>query len=176
MAIRHFIESGFALLIATAPSETLKAQQVLFTFYGDHFDDAFGASVSTAGDVNLDGIIDLMVGAPELADCAAGYVRIFSGKDGKPLFKWVDDCNDPYGDGDHFGGSESRLGDIDGDGYDDEIVGSVNDAINGIGTGSAKVFTGKTGALLYTLLGIPGTHQFGNAVAAAGDLNADGVP
>jgi len=74
-----------------------------------------------------------------------------------------------------FGGSVSNAGDVDADGYDDLLVGATG--MQPIGThvlGTARVFSGSTGALLYTWYGGAIDDFFGDHVSAAGDTNADG--
>lgn len=79
-----------------------------------------------------------------------------------------------------FGRSVAALGDTDGDGFIDVAVGEpVNcDAsfCNGQTGGRVRIYSGRDGTVLQTIVGTVGTHlgNFGFAVAATGDLNADG--
>ncbi|MHC4078843.1 MAG: VCBS repeat-containing protein, partial [Planctomycetota bacterium] len=144
-----------AVLVATA-----EAQELLYTF--THSNNDFGRSVSGAGDVNKDGYQDLIVGGWDVA-------QVFSGKDGKILY-------DLKGNG-AFGRSVSGAGDVNRDGYADVIVGAYADSKKAREAGSAWVFSGKDGAVLYTFYG-DGTvvGHFGSSVSGAGDVNKDGYP
>ena len=67
-------------------------------------------------------------------------------------------------------------GDVNGDGVPDFIVGAWRDDPAGGGTdaGSAYVFSGADGSLLYQVTGDSASDFFGNSVSIAGDVNGDG--
>ncbi len=76
--------------------------------------------------------------------------------------------------GDRFGVSVASAGDVNGDGFDDLIVGApINDA-GGTSAGRAYVFSGQTGDTLYVFTGEAVSDYFGSSVASAGDVNNDG--
>jgi len=137
---------------------------------GDSASDVFGVSVSGAGDVNNDGVADWIVGAIfDNNGSFSGSARVFSGLDGAILYTFNgDDMND------RFGWSVSGAGDVNNDGYDDLIVGAPNDDNNGSSSGSARVFSGLAGAILYTFAGDSTSDEFGWSVSGAGDVNNDG--
>jgi len=145
--------------------------RVLYTSDGDSTDDRFGTSVSRAGDVNGDGFADWIVGARLDDDNGenSGSARVFSGVDGRVLYTFRGDSA-----GDDFGVSVSGAGDVNGDGFDDLIVGARYDDNNGTDSGSARVFSGVDGSVLYTLNGDSAGDRFGRSVADAGDVNNDG--
>ena len=99
----------------------------------------------------------------------SGSARVFSGNDGSILYTFNGDSG-----GDSFGGSVSGLGDINNDGYDDLIVGATGDSNTGAASGSARVFSGANGSILFTLNGDSSIDLLGGSVSGAGDINDDG--
>ena len=144
---------------------------VLHTFTGDSADDAFGWSVAGAGDVNLDGFDDLIVGGPRdfLVFTGNGYARVFSGANGSVLFNFAGDAVK-----DHMGWSVAGAGDVDGDGFPDLIGGAIGMDGGGNGSGAARIFSGQDGSTLFTYDGDAAFDRFGWSVAGAGDVNLDG--
>jgi len=143
----------------------------LHVFYGDADDDAFGYSVSGAGDVNQDGYDDIIVGAPndDNSGSDSGSARVLSGANGSILHTFNGDTSLDY-----FGYSVSGAGDVNGDGYADLIVGAPYDDNNGDNSGSARIFSGANGGILYTFNGTSAYREFGSAVKGVGDVNHDG--
>jgi hypothetical protein len=146
---------------------------VLYTLNGAAANDYFGFSVSTAGDVNGDGKSDFIVGAygadPEGLS-AAGTAYVYSGATGAVLYTLNGAAT-----GDRFGYSVSTAGDVNGDGKSDFIVGAYGADPGGSSlAGSAYVYSGATGTLLYTLNGAAAGDCFGYSVSTAGDVNGDG--
>ncbi|MGQ0592088.1 MAG: FG-GAP-like repeat-containing protein [Gammaproteobacteria bacterium] len=139
-------------------------------------DAAFGAAVAGIGDVNGDGAPDLLVGAPEQDGSFVneGLAFVFSGADGR-LLRTLDEPASPFPA--LFAFAVAAAGDVNGDGAPDLLVGAPLARV-GDGSGRAFVFNGADGSLLRTLdLPIPETGAlFAFAVAAAGDVNGDGVP
>jgi hypothetical protein len=137
----------------------------LWIFPGAVAYDYFGLSVAGAGDVDGDGFDDIVAGAPgyDHAGSASGRITAFSGRTGQVLH-----VKDGEGGGDNFGWSVAGLGDVDGDGYADFMAGAPRHA-----TGYAKVYSGRTGTLLWRVAGLGTGDYFGWSVGAAGDVDGD---
>ncbi|MDX2427346.1 MAG: integrin alpha [Xanthomonadales bacterium] len=169
-----------------------------FVINGVSADDEAGTSVSTAGDINTDGIDDLIVGA-SLADpnglisSGASYVVFGSGQ------PWASSLNlsalngsngfviNGVSAGDNSGASVSTAGDINGDGIDDLLTGAPLANANGIDSGASYVVFGsdQAWASSFDLSGLNGSNGFvingvsagdysGTSLSTAGDINGDG--
>ena len=156
-----------------------------------------GDAVSDAGDINGDGVDDVIIGASFAGPGGQSYVVFGSvgvGSSGSLDSSSLDGINgfavnslDRYAD---FGGSVSGAGDINGDGVDDVIIGARNAEANGVSSGgeSYVVFggagTSNSGSLDISSLdgvngfvinGINENDDSGFSVSGAGDVNGDGV-
>lgn len=133
---------------------------------------AFGRAVAGAGDVDGDGFDDLVIGAEgeDGNGADAGAARVVSGATGLTLWAWPGAAA-----GDRFGTAVAGAGDVDGDGRADVIVGAPRHSPAGrAAAGMVRVFSGATGALLREFTGSAASDLLGVAVAAAGDVDADG--
>jgi hypothetical protein len=97
----------------------------------------WGESLAAAGDVNGDGIPDLMVGSSKPV-AQMGLVRIYSGANGNILNEMTGFDFDDLG----FGNSVAKGGDVNRDGFDDYIVGASHDGQAGFQAGMARVYSG----------------------------------
>jgi hypothetical protein len=114
-----------------------------------------GTSVEAAGDVDHDGVPDVVAGAP-----GVGIAILLSGRDGREIRRMQGDSTEG-----NFGGAVAAAGDVDGDGFADVIVGASGANGRLPGAGRAIVFSGKSGARLLTLEGEHENDGFGSAVA-----------
>lgn len=131
----------------------------------------FGYSVAAAGDVDADGVPDVLVGAP-LDESQAGAGYVFSGRDGHLLHRFVG--TQP---GRGYGRAAASAGDIDGDGHDDVMFGApMTDVGTIIRAGSAFVYSGRDGTLLLQFDGSGAEDLLGSSLASVSDVNADGIP
>jgi FG-GAP repeat protein len=175
--IFHPISPAVALFLLLGSSPII-AQTIgggyptLYQWEGSLDRDLFGQTVSGAGDVNGDGHADLIVGA-HWADPGglfdAGSVFVFSGSDGTILHQWHGKSAT-----DNLGVSVSGAGDINADGFDDVIMGSIDENGSFTQNGIAYIYSGVDGKLLYKWIGAEAFDRFGDSVSAAGDVNADG--
>ncbi len=137
---------------------------------------SFGEVVAAVPDADGDGTPDLLIGAPrEQPDGSpldAGRAHLFSGATGALLYTLAS----PDGQSQRFFGTAvAGVPDLDGDGRGDLLIGSFENANDVFISGRAYVFSGATGALLYSLVSpnIQARSNFGTAVAGVSDVNGD---
>jgi hypothetical protein len=134
---------------------------------------AFGYSIAGAGDVNGDGLADLIVGADNAA-MSNGEAYLYFGTPGGILPRPSVTLTSPAGPNGEFGAFVGAAGDVNGDGYADIIVSATATDL-----GNAYVYYGRSGgvttqpsAMFSGLDGFMG--GFGWSVSSAGDVNGDG--
>ncbi|MCB1615993.1 MAG: FG-GAP repeat protein [Pseudomonadales bacterium] len=142
------------------------------TMNGNGVDDQFGAAVSAIGDVNGDGYNDFAIGAPRDDDNwdDSGTVQVRSGRYGNYLYQLVGDPADL------FGFSIAAVGDVNGDTYDDFLVGSPGHTTTVAAAGKVALLSGADGAQIYSYTGEVKYDNFGYAVVGIGDVTGDAVP
>ncbi len=160
---RAYLFEGDSAGLSTTPS----------TYLDSHYEDGLGEAVDGAGDVNGDGYDDVIVGAPGyIGDVGAVFVYTGSASGLSTTAATTIEGGDP---GDVFGRSVSGAGDVNGDGYDDVIVGADGYSSS---TGRAYVFHGSAAGLsstaTTTITGGGTSYYLGYSVSDAGDVNADG--
>ncbi len=159
-------------LLAAAPAAF--AQTLLLDLVGGAVGDRYGASVVPIGDVNADGIPDLAVGAPRAG--VGGEVYVTSGVDGSVIRTLTAPGQvSPPDSETMFGASLCGIGDQDGDGVGDLVIGIPGQKVFGARNGAVQVVSGATGTSLTYALGVNANSQFGTTVAATGDMNGDGL-
>ncbi|HJP00575.1 MAG TPA: hypothetical protein QF764_02255 [Planctomycetota bacterium] len=146
---------------------------LLAVYDGDDVGEAFGWASASAGDVDADGVMDVVGGGPQDGEggAFAGSVSVFSGATGLRIHHWVGLAADDW-----FGHAVDGAGDVNGDGYDDILIGAIQSQLTGHATGAGyvQVRSGKDGVLLHHLEG-DGLHdQLGFAVRGVGDVTGDG--
>ncbi len=159
-------------------------------FYGEANSDFAGKSLDGVGDVNGDGIDDFVIGAygNDEGGKTAGQVYLFFGRSaGFPKETNVSSANASFvgfASNDRAGISVAGVGDVNGDDYDDFVIGADEYvALGTTGRGRAFLILGKSSgwSMDMSLAGADASwygevneDMFGRAVGGGGDINGDG--
>ncbi|MEH2245130.1 beta strand repeat-containing protein [Nostoc sp.] len=161
-----------------------------FTITGIGQTDTIGWSVSNAGDINNDGVDDLIIGGYGKSYVVFGKTNVGSGGTLKPSS--LDGSNGftitSIGDFDSW--SVSNAGDINSDGVDDLIIGAYRASPNGkenagqsyvvfggtnVGSGGILNVSSLNGTNGFAINGIAAGNESGWSVSNGGDINNDGI-
>mgnify|MGYP003465982497 CR=1 FL=1 len=174
-----------------------------FIVDGKDANDSLGSALSNAGDINGDGIDDLVIGGSNAgnvlnspfadgdSDQRGEIYVVFGSKNGFNSRFSVADRFTLTGIGieDNLGTAISSAGDLNGDGIDDLVIGAANASVDGSYTQEGQVYVlfGRQGGFGtqfdlnslngnngFSIAGINGGDGLGNAVSA-GDFNGDGI-
>jgi hypothetical protein len=127
---------------------------------------SFGKSVASAGDVNRDGYCDVIVGADSY-NSRLGRAYVYLGDVSMDAHADVTMTGESQSD---FGCSVSSAGDVNGDGYNDVIVGADGYDYN-IGRAYICLGGASMDAHADVTMGDESSFSFGSSVASAGDVN-----
>jgi hypothetical protein len=157
--------------------------------------DRFGSAVAAIGDLNLDGVLDLAVGAPgddDGGDNRGAVWILFLDSEGtvaglqKVSAGLGDDSLGRLQDNDRFGSAVTSIGDLNGDRITDLAVGAPDDSDGGTGKGAVWIlFMNNDGSVQATQkisaergeldVDLDTNDHFGSALAGMGDLAGDGT-
>ncbi|MCY3002654.1 MAG: integrin alpha [Planctomycetota bacterium] len=160
-------------LLVAAPM--LSAQTLVRSVNGPAAGSQFGKACIVVPDQNNDGFKDLLVGAPNFNGgrgaiyCISGFY-LASGNGASTLWSLAP----TVAAGDNFGFALADVGDVTADGVHDFLVGQPGyDHGSGIDNGAVRLVHGISHSLSSLMHG-PTASRFGTAMAAAGDVNANG--
>ncbi len=190
-------QRGAVYVLLMHANGTVKSYQKISSTVGNFTDaldywDRFGISVTGLGDLNGDGVPDMAVGAYLDDDGGAGRGAIyvmFMNSDGtlksyQKISATEGNLTGMLANGDNFGFSVTRLGDLDGDGLPDLAVGTIGDDDGGTNRGALYILfmnldgTAKSVQKISDTAGnfpanLNDATQFGRSVARLGDLDGD---
>jgi hypothetical protein len=137
-----------------------------------------GSSVASAGDVNGDGLSDLLFGAPYdgyQATEGGTAILTYGSTTMAPSPLWFIDTFQSYA---HLGAAVSSAGDVNGDGYSDVLVGAPLYDSGQVDEGNVFLYLGSSAGLAASAAWVAQSDQaganMGFATASAGDIDGDG--
>ena len=176
-------DAGAAYLLFGPVAGSLSLGSADHVFGGQVAGDEAGWAVAGAGDLDGDGLDDLLIGAESestaATDAGAAYVILgpasvssLSGADAKLLGEasW-----------DYAGYAVAGAGDVDGDGHDDALIGARMQDRGGGASGAAYLVYGPISGTRglssadAILVGAAAGEMAGGALASLGDLDGDGM-
>ncbi|MFT5680224.1 MAG: hypothetical protein ACI8RZ_001130 [Myxococcota bacterium] len=176
--------SGSAYLIFGGITASTSLSGADVQLVGESNSDYAGYSVGGAGDVDGDGLDDVLIGATgeDTDGSAAGAVYVVLGGVSADLDLSAADHKITGEDtGDWVGCSVDGAGDVDGDGLSDILIGACQDEVGGSYSGSVYVVLGGLSGTVSVvdahaeLIGESGTDYAGESVSGAGDVDGDGL-
>jgi len=127
---------------------SLATLSTLYVLKGYEHSEVFARSVSGAPDINGDGIDDIIVGSDRFYSAGGytGLARVFSGANGQEIQRYL-----PASQNGRAGLAVAGLGDVNGDGLGDFVLGAPDEDFGGFSAGSVYVVSGDLQGVLLTV-------------------------
>jgi hypothetical protein len=138
--------------------------KIIREWRGEASGDQFGWIARNIGDVDGDGVTDIVTSAPTHGAQGSNAGRIYLYSVGSGRLLWSADGMP----GDQLGTGVEAAGDTNGDGIPDVVASGPS------GPGVAYIYSGKDGRVLQSFKSSNADEAFGNHISAAGDVNGDG--
>ena len=142
----------------------VESVKILREWRGEAPNDQFGWIARNIGDVDGDGVNDIVTSAPTHGDNDSHSGRIYVYSVGSNRLLWTADG----AAGDELGTGVEAAGDTNGDGIPDVIASGPS------GPGIARIYSGRDGRVLQEFHPVAPDEKFGNHAAGAGDVDGDG--
>src|SRR5690348_17115041 len=159
---------GILVLVDARPavpaSPFVEPVQILREWHGEASEDQFGWIARNIGDVDGDGIADIVTTAPTHGAGGSKAGRIYVYSTGTGMLLWTADGRAS----DELGSGVEAAGDTNGDGIPDVVASGPS------GSGIAHIYSGRDGRVLHTFNSNTPDELFGNHISGAGDVDGDG--
>ena len=142
----------------------VESVKIIREWRGEASGDQFGWIARNIGDVDGDGVNDIVTSAPTHGAQGANAGRIYVYSVGSGRLLWTADGMP----GDQLGTGVEAAGDTNGDGIPDVVASGPS------GPGVADIYSGQDGRVLQHFKSSHPDEAFGNHISGAGDVNRDG--
>lgn len=146
----------------------------IWNVHGDFHNDRLGDVFNASNDLTGDGLVNIVVGAPNrstLGKTQNGALLMLDGATSQAL--WIVEGTDDYAS---LGSEIIIPADLNGDGLHDIVAATPNANTNNyVGNGAIHSFTGNGGAPIWRIDGTSTSAHLGNALLRVADVNGDGV-
>jgi hypothetical protein len=146
---------------------------ILRTFEAENAGDSFGFVAERLGDLDGDGVPELIIGAPAngAGGAAAGRAYVYAGATGEVLHVLTGEAHD------QLGFAVDDAGDVDGDGVSDYLVGGPGSFFSTPPFGGRVILvSGASHEVIFDRRGEAAFAALGYEVSGLGDVDGDGVP